>query len=69
MDTHYPTIDEPATAEYVLAVFQDEHRQQCRYDDQADQGADVELELVGYFLASRCRAASASSVIRWPGAP
>src|ERR1051325_217542 len=28
MDTHYPTIDQPATPEYVLAVFNEMNRQQ-----------------------------------------
>jgi len=39
VDVHYPTIDEPATPEYVLAVFRDMHRQQCQYDPGADKGA------------------------------
>jgi hypothetical protein len=39
MDIRYPTIDEPATPEYVLAVLRDEHRQQCGYDFMADPGA------------------------------
>jgi hypothetical protein len=29
MDTHYPTLEEPATPEYVLAVFQGYHRLEC----------------------------------------
>lgn len=33
MDTHYPTIDKPATPEYVLAVLRDEHRQMRRLGD------------------------------------
>src|SRR5437773_2188382 len=28
MDTHYPTIDQPATPEYVLAIFNELNRQQ-----------------------------------------
>ena len=39
MDTDYPTINEPATPDYVLAVLRDEHRQQCGYDDCADPTA------------------------------
>jgi hypothetical protein len=30
MEVHYPTVDEPATPEYVLAVLQDMNRQQCQ---------------------------------------
>jgi hypothetical protein len=29
MNIHYPTTDEPATPEFVLAVLQDEYRQNC----------------------------------------
>ncbi len=36
MKIPYPTIDEPATPEYVLAVLRDEHRQDCQYDPVAD---------------------------------
>ncbi|GHT93605.1 hypothetical protein AGMMS49545_13280 [Betaproteobacteria bacterium] len=39
MNLHYPTIDEPATPAYILAVIQDEHRQQCQYDWEADPDA------------------------------
>jgi hypothetical protein len=41
MDADYPIIEEPATAEYVLAVLRDLHRQQCQYDPEAE--ADVSL--------------------------
>jgi hypothetical protein len=44
VDDHYPTIDEPATSEYVLSVLQDEHRQQCHYDDMADHDAKLSFE-------------------------
>jgi hypothetical protein len=44
MDDHYPTIDEPATADYVLAVLRDEHRQQCRYDNMADPDITLSFE-------------------------
>lgn len=44
MDAHYPTIDEPATVDYVLAVLRDEHRQQCRYDDMADSKVSLSIE-------------------------
>jgi hypothetical protein len=43
MNDHYPTIDEPATVDYVLTVLRDEHRQQCEYDGMADP--DVSLSL------------------------
>src|SRR5579871_4381115 len=33
MDVHYPTIDELATPEYVLAVLRDQHRQACQFGD------------------------------------
>lgn len=33
MNTTYPTVDEPATSEYVLAVLRDMHQQQCQYGD------------------------------------
>ena len=39
MYLHYPTIDEPATPAYILAVIQDAHRQQCQYDPEADPEA------------------------------
>ncbi len=39
MDVRYPTIDEPATPEYVLTVLRDMHRQQCQHDPEADPGA------------------------------
>jgi hypothetical protein len=44
MDIRYPTIDEPATPEYVLAVLQDMHRQQCEHDPEADPGAVLSLD-------------------------
>ncbi len=43
MDDHYPTIDEPATVDYVLAVLRDEHRQQCEYDFAADPDASLSM--------------------------
>ncbi|RLS52879.1 MAG: hypothetical protein DWH91_15545 [Planctomycetota bacterium] len=36
MEVHYPTVDQPATPYYVLAVLQDMHRQQCQHDPEAD---------------------------------
>ena len=39
MKIPYPTIDEPATPEYVLAVLRDSHRQQCQYDPTAEPSA------------------------------
>lgn len=44
MEVHYPTTDEPATPEYVLAVLQDMHRQQCQYDDVADRGSVLSFD-------------------------
>ncbi len=44
MDVHYPTLDEPATPEYILAVLQDMHRQQCQWDPEADRGAELTME-------------------------
>ena len=44
MDVHYPTIDEPAVPEYVMAVLQDMHRQQCQSDPEADPGAVLSLD-------------------------
>jgi len=44
MDIHYPTIDEPATPEYVLAVLRDEHRQQCEFDDAADREISLSFD-------------------------
>ena len=44
MNTHYPTIDEPATPEYVLAVLRDDYRQQCQYDPEAEPDVDLTFE-------------------------
>jgi hypothetical protein len=44
MDVHYPPLDEPATPEYILAVLQDMHRQQCQWDPEADSGTELTLE-------------------------
>ncbi len=44
MDAHYPTIDLPATAEYVLAIFRDMHRQQSQYDPEADPDASLSFD-------------------------
>jgi len=41
---HYPPIDEPATPEYVLAVLQDMHRQQCQHDPEADPDAKLSFD-------------------------
>jgi len=43
-DSEYLRTDEPATAEYVLAVLRDVHRQQCEYDPEADPDADLTFE-------------------------
>src|SRR5947209_3335832 len=39
MDAHYPTIDQPAAAEYVLAVLRDMHRQQSWSGAKGDSSA------------------------------
>jgi len=44
MDVHYPTLDVPATPEYVLAVLRDNHRQQCEYDWEADRNAKLSFD-------------------------
>src|SRR5258708_1326921 len=44
MDVQYSTINEPATAEYVLAVLQDMHRQQCEHDPEAEPDAVLTLD-------------------------
>jgi hypothetical protein len=44
VDISYPTIDEPASPEYVMAVIRDEHRQQREYDLEADPEAVLSLE-------------------------
>ena len=44
MDIHYPTIDKPATPEYVLAVLRDMHRQQCQHDPEADAHAVLSFD-------------------------
>lgn len=40
MEAHYPTIDEPATKEYVLSVFRDAHRR--NFDSIAADGDEFE---------------------------
>ncbi|HKA07329.1 MAG TPA: hypothetical protein VKD71_08735 [Gemmataceae bacterium] len=44
VDVRYPTIDEPATPEYVLAVLRDMHRQLCQWDPEADPAAVVSFD-------------------------
>lgn len=44
MDPHYPTLSEPATPEYVLAVLQDQHRQSAQFDPEVDPGAVLSFE-------------------------
>jgi hypothetical protein len=44
MDVNYPTIDEPASPGYVLAVLQDMHRQQCQHDPEADRDTVLSLD-------------------------
>jgi hypothetical protein len=44
VEVRYPTIDESATPEYVLAILRDEHRQQCQHDPEADNGAVLSFD-------------------------
>lgn len=44
MRIDYPTLDEPATPEYVLSVLQDAHRQVCRFDEVVDPDAVLTFE-------------------------
>ena len=44
MDVLYPTIDQPATPEYALAVLRDMHRQQCQHDPEADAHAVLSFD-------------------------
>jgi hypothetical protein len=44
MDTDCTVIEEPATAEYVLAVLRDMHRQQCQFDPEAELGISLNFE-------------------------
>jgi hypothetical protein len=44
LDVCYPTIDQPATPEYVLAVLRDTHRQQCQHDPEADSYAVLSFD-------------------------
>jgi hypothetical protein len=60
MDADYPTIDRPATPEYVLAVLRDMHRQQCEYDPEADRDADLTFETTVADWRGAC------DLIRWP---
>ena len=44
MDVRYSTVDASATPEYVLAVLQDMHRQQCQFDPEADPRAVLSFD-------------------------
>ncbi len=44
MDAHYPTVEKPASPEYVLAVIRDNHRQQSEFDPEADGEAKLTFE-------------------------
>jgi len=61
MNTRYPTIEEPATPEYVLAVLQDMHRQQCQYD------SDAEPDVVLSFETSIAEWRDACDLLEWRG--
>jgi hypothetical protein len=47
VDVHYLPIDQPATPEYILAVFRDMHRQQCQHDPEANSGAVLSFNTNG----------------------
>lgn len=59
MDVRYPTIYEAATPEYILAVIQDNHRQQCQYDPEADPGALLSFATTVEEWRSSC------DLVRW----
>jgi len=44
MDLPYPTLDTPATPEYVLAVLRDQHQQYCNLGD-ADPTIDLSFQM------------------------
>jgi hypothetical protein len=44
VDLRYPSIDQPATPAYVLAVLRDMHRQQCQHDPEADSDAELSFD-------------------------
>jgi hypothetical protein len=44
MDANYPTIDEPATPDYVLAVLADHYRQACAYDPEVEPGEALSFD-------------------------
>ena len=44
MDFPHSTIDEPATAEYVLTVLQDEHRQWCEFDPECEPSISLSMK-------------------------
>jgi hypothetical protein len=44
MEASYRTIDEPATADYVLAVLRDEHRQASQFDPDVDPDAELSFD-------------------------
>ena len=44
MDVRYPTVDKPATSDYVLAVLRDIHRQQWQHDPEADPRAVLSFD-------------------------
>jgi len=44
MEADYPTVSERATAEYVLAVIRDEHRQAAQVDPEVDPEVDLSFD-------------------------
>lgn len=59
MTNSYPTDKIPASSEYVLSVIQDNHRQQCQYDPEAER--DVLLT----FDTTVAEWRSASDLVGW----
>jgi hypothetical protein len=54
MDSYYPTIDKPATPEYVLSVFIDQHRQLSELDDMVDKTAVLTFDTTIAELRAAC---------------
>jgi len=44
VNVHYPTLNQSATPEYVLAVLQDMHRQECQFDPNVNPNATLSSE-------------------------
>ena len=59
MDADYPTGDEPATPDYILAVFQDAHRQGCHC------APEVDLDAVLTFDTTVAEWTAACDLVTW----